>query len=467
LNSDPSEYVGGGQSYSYSNTNSTIRVSSGSNWFAITGDGTDAWSGWIQLPTADVEFQPGTYSNLWQLLDPGSTGSLDWSIDDRYCTAGSATLTVNSVTYVAGAMTAIDFNFDQYCVNYDTAALHGHVVWNAAGSAISITPLNPPPTELWQPAAGATPSTGNYIYLESDAADFIGQGRTYTETPVNSLITVTTEPDGVQIQDQGADDWLGQFQVLVGQTQLQPGFYGQVERWHVGDPARGGLSWGGDGGGCNASIGWFVVDDVSYTAGAISALDMRFEQHCEFWLAALHGQIHWRANDTTGAPGPTALPSGLWEPAAGATPATGNFVYLQSDAGDYILGGGTFAPATEDLYTSPAASISVATTGPVPGPNLAVTVNGIGGWTGQFAGMYSLSQFEPGYYGPFTTTYDPATGTVNWFGMGRGCDYTTGWLAIDSVSYLGSTLTAIDLRFEQHCNGATPALHGELHWSSQ
>jgi hypothetical protein len=25
-------------------------------------------------------------------------------------------------------------------------------------------------------------------------------------------------------------------------------------------------------------------------------------------------------------------------------------------------------------------------------------------------------------------------------------------------------LIAIDLRFEQHCEGAAPALHGQIHW---
>jgi len=27
-------------------------------------------------------------------------------------------------------------------------------------------------------------------------------------------------------------------------------------------------------------------------------------------------------------------------------------------------------------------------------------------------------------------------------------------------------LTALDLRFEQHCEGGTPALHGAIHWSA-
>ena len=39
-----------------------------------------------------------------------------------------------------------------------------------------------------------------------------------------------------------------------------------------------------------------------------------------------------------------------------------------------------------------------------------------------------------------------------------------GWFVVDAVTYVGDTLTAIDLRFEQHCEGHAPALRGEIHW---
>jgi hypothetical protein len=39
--------------------------------------------------------------------------------------------------------------------------------------------------------------------------------------------------------------------------------------------------------------GWFVVDSVTYTGTAVTAIDLRFEQHCENAAAALHGKIRW------------------------------------------------------------------------------------------------------------------------------------------------------------------------------
>jgi hypothetical protein len=51
-------------------------------------------------------------------------------------------------------------------------------------------------------------------------------------------------------------------------------------------------------------------------------------------------------------------------------------------------------------------------------------------------------------------------------GLGFGCNSSTGWFVVDGVSYVGDTLTSIDLRFEQHCESATPALRGKIHWAA-
>jgi hypothetical protein len=76
-------------------------------------------------------------------------------------------------------------------------------------------------------------------------------------------------------------------------TQLEPGYYSNLQRYPFNNPTRGGLSWYGDGRGCNTLTGWFVVDNVNYSGGTITALDLRFEQHCEGAGPALHGQVHW------------------------------------------------------------------------------------------------------------------------------------------------------------------------------
>ena len=58
-----------------------------------------------------------------------------------------------------------------------------------------------------------------------------------------------------------------------------------------------------------------------------------------------------------------------------------------------------------------------------------------------------------------------ARGGLSWYGDGRGCNTLTGWFIVENVTYSGATITAIDLRFEQHCESASPALHGQVHWT--
>jgi hypothetical protein len=202
-----------------------------------------------------------------------------------------------------------------------------------------------------------------------------------------------------------------------------------------------------------------VVDAVTYAGSAIAALDLRFEQHCDGGTAALRGQVHWEAGDTTQPPGPIQpTPSGLWQPLAGSTPTVGDYVYLQSDVSDWVGQGSTY------LYTPADHAIAVAASG----NRIALTVGSALDWFGDFQAMSSLTQVEPGYYGNLERfpIHNPARGGLDWFGQGRGCDTLTGWFAVDGISYVNGALTAVDLRFEQHCEGGTPALHGQIHWTA-
>jgi hypothetical protein len=88
-------------------------------------------------------------------------------------------------------------------------------------------------------------------------------------------------------------------------------------------------------------------------------------------------------------------------------------------------------------------------------------------WSGEFQGMNTLSRLEVGYYGEIQRPpyVNPVTAGMRWSGEGRGCNTVTGWFVVDSITYVGETLTAVDLRFEQHCEGRAPALYGKIHWS--
>ena len=178
------------------------------------------------------------------------------------------------------------------------------------------------------------PATGNYIYLESELGDFIGAGGNYLYTLRDSEIIATTTNGHLSISVNGDEGWGGDFQAMNSLSRLEVGYYGDLQRYPFHNPTMGGLNWSGEGRGCNTLTGWFVVDSVTYDGMTLDSIDLRFGQHCEGGSPALHGEIHWDADDPTTAPGPVVPPpTGLWAPPSGATPATGNYVCLQSYVG--------------------------------------------------------------------------------------------------------------------------------------
>ncbi len=160
-----------------------------------------------------------------------------------------------------------------------------------------------------------------------------------------------------------------------------------------------------------------VIDKIVLSGGALESLDLRFEQHCEGGSAALHGQIHWNKADVTGGQptAPAPIPAGLWSAGAGTVPASGNYLYLESTQGDFIGAGRTYG--------------------------------------------YNPSNAMQRYL-----FHNAAKGGMSWSGNGRGCNTLSGWFAVDSVSYSLGQLTAIGLRFEQHCEGGAAAQRGVIHW---
>ena len=297
-------------------------------------------------------------------------------------------------------------------------------------------------------------SAPNSVHLQSDAGDFVGAGRTWDYTSADAIITVTANGGVLTVTVDGDETWRGDFELPNSLNTIQVGAYNNLQRL-TSLNAQGGLSWFGDGRGCNTSTGTLVIDKAAYNGSTLTSVDLHFDQHCEGAVPALHATIHWRADDATKVAGPVnPIPGSLWRPSA-SLPTSGNYVYLASDAGDYIGQGRTY------LYTSANSTLTVSASG----PHLSVVVNNYD-WTGDFLAMNTLTQLQQGYYPdlmrfPFN---NPVRGGLSRYGMGNGCNTLSGWFAVDAVSYSGTSLTSIDLRFEQHCEGAAPALHGVIHW---
>lgn len=298
------------------------------------------------------------------------------------------------------------------------------------------------------PPPGATP---NYILLQSDSGERMGGGDTLSYSQANTIIQFNASRTLLAINLIGDQSWTGYFLLPDSITRFAPGTYANAHPYPAPSGADPAISWTGEHRACDTLAGSFAIDSVTWAGDHLRQIDLRFEQHCDRAIAALHGAIHWRDDDTTGPRPPVVpIPASLWSPPPGHVPTTGNYVHLDSDSNDYIGAGQILTYKSGFTVTAQGGSVAFDVANAT--------------WTGAFRTMYSLNRLEVGYYPdlmglPFN---NPAKGGLAWGGEGRGCSAATGWFAVDHVTYSGNVLTSLDLRFEQHCG--TPALHGVIHW---
>lgn len=455
MSSDLGDFVGDGRNYSYSQANADFTVVAQGGLLVVDVLGDARWRGEFQMPRGYSKLATGTYNNLtrYPLHDP-VIGGMNWIGDSRACAGVAGAATINKVVYEADQLVELDMQFTQYC-DGQSFALRGELHWNAKDTTRPPGPAAPP-AGLWQPATGITPATGTYVYLESQPDDYIGAGSTYLYTNADSIIVATVGTGSVQVHVTGDEFWNGVFQGMSTLGLLEPGYYGNLKEYPFHNPAAGGLNWSGEHRSCGRAVGWFVVDSVTYSDASLVAAEIRFEQRCVYSTGVLRGKIRWDGTDMPPTRGPVAPPPDLWQPAPGATPATGNYVYFEVPEGNFVDSGKTF------LYTQADSMLSVRTRT----AHVGIDVTGDKYWIGDFVGMAGIDRLEVGYYGNLLRypVHNPTVGGVSWRGADLLCG--GGWFVVDAAVYEGGTLKSIELRFEQGCGLPTARLRGKIRWSA-
>ncbi|MCS0581998.1 hypothetical protein NX784_10375 [Massilia pinisoli] len=449
LQSDVGDTAGGGRTYLYTNADSVMTLSNGALTLHVDTKGINNWTGDVLLPKAAGMLQAGYFNGLTRTsgADP-AVGGVEWTTLGGVCNTIGGWVVIDKITLTAGVMTALDMRFEQRC-NGSGPALHGQMHWTQADASNVPTGPSTIPATSWKAPASVVPSTGNYVYMEN-------RWGKYLYVPSNAVLTTQQSGAHLTVDVAGDQLWTGNFAGMLGLSQLAVGYYPGLHRYPFHDPLFGGLDWSGPSGdNCNRSDDWFIVDKVAYSGTTLTSIDLRFEQLCEGSTVPTRGQLHWDASSQPVATGPLGVPTGLWAPAATFVPPAGNYVYLVSDAGDFIGAGAT------QLLTSDSAPFNVYTATIGPGVQMYV-----GDWSGRFGAPTSLTQLQPGYYGGVVrySADNPIKASMDWSGNARGCDTVTGWFVVDKVTYTMNDVTALDLRFEQHCDAATPALRGVIHW---
>ncbi|MEV7729002.1 hypothetical protein AB0P15_30325 [Streptomyces sp. NPDC087917] len=145
--------------------------------------------------------------------------------------------------------------------------------------------------------------------------------------------------------------------------------------------------------------------------------------------------------------------------AAHAQPVTEGTVAFDGDEGDYISGGRSYSYAAD---TDRIQVVGSAARGLVD-----VNVSGTNGdWWSISLAAPDGQQLKAGTYEgatrhPFNEGNAPG---LNHDGNGRGCNQLTGSFTISKISWgPNGYVEALDVAYEQHCEGAPAALRGQVH----
>lgn len=334
-----------------------------------------------------------------------------------------------------------------------------------SASSRSLNPIFPIPDSYWSAPPTAVSTTGNYVYLEEDGADGVTKKQLFT--PETTGVYLWTFISQVNIGVYGQERSFGYFRLPHQLSRFEPGVYQKHLYTSNQNETPDFFSWRPHGAPQCVNADWIIVDAVNYDSrGNLTELNLRFEGKCLGAEFGLRGQIHWRRDHIPNPANPVSpAPDWLWRPDQSFERPNMNYVYLTSSGPSDFIGQGQ-----QHLYTQTNAKISVDNNpGVLTQGVLNISITGDKSWTGKFITMKTLSKLEPGFYGNINGVWadvlqERIGGELDWHGDGRGCNTNAGWFAIDSVDYEGENLIAIDLRFEQHCEGNTEKLSGVIHW---
>jgi len=138
---------------------------------------------------------------------------------------------------------------------------------------------------------------------------------------------------------------------------------------------------------------------------------------------------------------------------------TPQFLAMYGQPGDYIAAGQRFFTSGSATFNGNSADGGVSV-----GVNLTSTAGAF--WYVILAAPPG-QLLAPGTYENAVRSTSRASGVpgLDVFGEGRGCNALTGRFIIDALQLSGSTLVNLHATFEQHCEGGTPALFGEIKYS--
>jgi len=319
-------------------------------------------------------------------------------------------------------------------------------------SALLLAPGNAAAVTL-PPGSITPPTSGSFLYLNSQPGDPIGGGSEQLYTSADSTIRGTLPLggeyfDGRVIQGFYVHQWRVSMAAPVGEPLAVGSYMGAMTG--VRPAGTPGLDVFGDGRACNTGTGEFDVTAIEYSVyGELMLFDATFVQRCDGYAGALYGRIRVEIPPPT--PGVT-LPSGSL-----TVPTSGTFLYLNQP----LISGGNY----EQLYTTADSTFVAAL--PQGGDRFTASVIQQG-----YAHFWYVNIAAPlGQalaVGSYIRAVRLASRTADQpgldvYGDGASCSAITGKFDVDELSF-GPTgeLAMFQATFEQWCDNALTALYGRI-----
>ena len=138
FDSDPGDWVGQGNTYSYTAESNSITAQARGVRLDVFVAGGEGWIGNMAIPQSLGRLQTGTYQGLTRIdfSDPAK-GGIYWESDLRGCNETLGSITIDSVRYAGDTLRAIDLRFLHYCDR--GPALRGIIHWRAESAPASTT----------------------------------------------------------------------------------------------------------------------------------------------------------------------------------------------------------------------------------------------------------------------------------------------------------------------------------------
>jgi DNA-binding beta-propeller fold protein YncE len=219
---------------------------------------------------------------------PAGSPGLDVTAGSSGCNQIKGRFDVDEVTFAAtGELLTFLATFEQWC-DASITARYGRIRIE-----------NPPPGPLTLPTGAITvPTTGTFLYLNSEPGDYIGAGteRLYA-SPASTIIGELSATGDYFRAAVGSSFSSYQWRVDVAAPPGEPlavGAYTRAVRAVFRPAGSPGLDVFGEGRGCNTVTGRFNVDELTFWSnGDVRVLQATFEQHCSGAVPALFGRIRF------------------------------------------------------------------------------------------------------------------------------------------------------------------------------